>query len=160
MEATQAAEEVHIAEEEIGKAKRSRPPKINVSSCCAHKREYEKKGIGLVLMFAPFVIGWKLMITFFFTSSIRKVVWRVLGKALGTSHVPESFWQAIAWFHAYLPNNDKFHIVTLASVCWAIWNVRNRITFDKYILKSPSVITFYSISLLLYWAGGRTFWFS
>jgi hypothetical protein len=67
--------------------------------------------------------------------------------------VSGSFWQAIAWFHAYLPNNDKFHIVIVASVCWAIWNVRNRITFDKYILKSPSVIIFYSISLLLYWAG-------
>jgi hypothetical protein len=43
MEATHAAEEAHIAEEEIGKAKRSRAPKINVSSCCSQKREYEEK---------------------------------------------------------------------------------------------------------------------
>jgi hypothetical protein len=41
----------------------------------------------------------------------------------------------------------------LASVCWAIWNVHIKITFGKYTLKSPSLITFYSISLLIYWAG-------
>jgi hypothetical protein len=54
----------------------------------------------------------------------------------------------MAWFHAYLANHEKFHVVILVFVCWPIWNMRNRITFDKYILKSPSVISFYSISLL------------
>jgi hypothetical protein len=44
-------------------------------------------------------------------------------------------------------------MVILAFVCWAIWNVRNRITFGKYTLKSPSVIIFFSISLLIYLAG-------
>jgi hypothetical protein len=44
-------------------------------------------------------------------------------------------------------------MVILASVVWVIWNIRNRVTFDHYILKSPSVISFFSISLLLYWAG-------
>jgi hypothetical protein len=41
----------------------------------------------------------------------------------------------------------------MASVCWAIWNTRNRVTFDKYTLKSPSVISFFSISLLVYQEG-------
>jgi hypothetical protein len=44
-------------------------------------------------------------------------------------------------------------MVILASICWAIWNIRNRVTFDMFHLKSPSVITFYSISLLIYWEG-------
>jgi hypothetical protein len=92
------------------------------------------------------------MITFFHCA-ISKVVWGVLSKALGTNLVPGSFWQAIASLYAHLPKCHKFHMVILDSVCWAIWNVRNRITFDKYTLKSPSVITFYSISLLIYWAG-------
>jgi hypothetical protein len=89
----------------------------------------------------------------FFNCSTSKVVWGVLGKALGTDLVPGSFWQAMTWFHMHLPQCDKFHVVILSSICWAIWNVRNRVTFDKYNLKSSSVITFYSISLLIYWAG-------
>jgi hypothetical protein len=81
------------------------------------------------------------------------VVWGVLDKALGSNLIPGSFWQARAWFHNLLPGCGKFHVVILASICWAIWNVRNRITFDKFHLKSPSVISFYFISLLIYWAG-------
>jgi hypothetical protein len=45
-----------------------------------------------------------------------------------------------------------FYAVILASIYWAIWNMHNRVTFDKYNFKSPSIITFYSISLLIYWA--------
>jgi hypothetical protein len=59
----------------------------------------------------------------------------------------------MVWFHSFLSGFEKFHMVILASIYWAIWNIRNRITFDKFHLKSPSVITFYSISLLIYWAG-------
>jgi hypothetical protein len=77
----------------------------------------------------------------------------VLGKALGIDLVPNSLWQAMAWFHNFIPRWEKFHMVILASVVWVIWNIRNRVTFDLYILKSPSVISFFSISLLLYWAG-------
>jgi glucose dehydrogenase len=59
----------------------------------------------------------------------------------------------MAWFHSFLPGFEKYHMVILASICWAIWNIRNRVTFDKFQLKSPGVITFYSISLLIYWVG-------
>jgi hypothetical protein len=49
----------------------------------------------------------------------------------------------MAWFHNFIPRWEKFHVVILASVVWAIWaiwNIRGRITFDDYILKSLSVI--------------------
>jgi hypothetical protein len=59
----------------------------------------------------------------------------------------------MAWFHSYLPGLEKFHMVILASICWSIWNIRNRVTFDNFHLKSPSVISFYFFSLLIYWAG-------
>jgi hypothetical protein len=40
-----------------------------------------------------------------------------------------------------------------AALCWAIWITRNKITFDRYILKSPVVIVFSMCLFLLYWAG-------
>jgi hypothetical protein len=51
----------------------------------------------------------------------------------------------MAWFHSLLPGFGKFHMVILASICWAIWNIRNRVTFDNSQMKSPSVFSFYSI---------------
>jgi hypothetical protein len=89
----------------------------------------------------------------FFTCKIVRVVWGILGKALGTDCVPQSFWQAVTWFHVFMPKREKFHIVILATVCWAIWNTRNKVTFDKFVLKSLSVISFFSVSLLMYCVG-------
>jgi hypothetical protein len=71
----------------------------------------------------------------FFTFPISKVVWSVLGKALDFVSVPISFWKAMAWFHSYMPGLEKFHMVILASICWSIWNIRNRVTFDNFHLK-------------------------
>jgi hypothetical protein len=56
-----------------------------------------------------------------------------------------TFWQAMAWFQNFIPLVEKFHVVILASVVWAIWNNHKRVTFDKYILKSLSVISSFSI---------------
>jgi hypothetical protein len=56
----------------------------------------------------------------FITCPISKVVWGVLVKALGTNYMSGSFWQAMAWFHAYLANHEKFHVVILVFVCWPI----------------------------------------
>ena len=44
-------------------------------------------------------------------------------------------------------------MLLLAAVCWGIWVVRNKITFEKTVVCSP-MITFVSIcSFLQYWAG-------
>jgi hypothetical protein len=56
----------------------------------------------------------------FFTCNIAKLVWGILGKTLGTNQVPQYFWQAMTWFHVYLPKQEKFHMVIQALVCWAI----------------------------------------
>ena len=89
----------------------------------------------------------------FFTCNTSKVVWAVLATRMGANCVPKSFWQAMAWFHTFAPGCDKFYVVTIAAMCWKIWNVRNKIPFEKHIMRSPSEITFFSISLLMYWAG-------
>ena len=44
-------------------------------------------------------------------------------------------------------------MLLLAAVCWAIWIIRNRVTFDKLTVHSPLVTVFYMCSLLHYWAG-------
>jgi hypothetical protein len=72
---------------------------------------------------------------------------------MGAHCVPNNFWQAIAWFHSYIPHMEKFYVILIASICWIIWNIRNKVTFEKHILRSPSEISFFSISLMLYWAG-------
>jgi hypothetical protein len=73
--------------------------------------------------------------------------------SIGARCVPNSFWQAMAWFHSFIPRMECFYVVLIAAACWAIWSVRNKVTFEKHIFRSPSEIIFYTISMLLYWAG-------
>jgi hypothetical protein len=81
------------------------------------------------------------------------VIWGVLASAMGARCIPTSFWQAMAWFHSYAPGFEKFYVVIIAAVCWAIWNVRNKITFEKHVPRSPSEITYFAVALTVYWVG-------
>jgi hypothetical protein len=47
----------------------------------------------------------------------------------------------------------KFHMLILSAVCWAFWIVRNQITFDKKVVRSPMVAAFATCAFLRYWAG-------
>jgi hypothetical protein len=89
----------------------------------------------------------------FFTCNTSRVVWGVLASAMGVRCVPNSFWQAMAWLHAYFPGFERFYTIIIAAICWAIWNVRNKITFDKHILRSPSEISYFAVALIVYWTG-------
>jgi hypothetical protein len=89
----------------------------------------------------------------FFTCNTSKIVWGVLAAAMGVNCVPTSFWQAMSWFHSFSPGFEKFYVIIIAAVCWAIWNVRNKITFEKHVMKSPSEISYFAVALILYWAG-------
>jgi hypothetical protein len=59
----------------------------------------------------------------------------------------------MAWFHSYAPGFEKFYVVIIAAVCWVIWNVRNKITFEKHVLRSPNENTYFDEALIVYWAG-------
>jgi hypothetical protein len=48
---------------------------------------------------------------------------------------------------------DDLYMVGIAAICWAIWNTRNKITFDKYKMRTPCEVMFLSFALLMYWAG-------
>jgi hypothetical protein len=92
------------------------------------------------------------MITLFHLSHLKSGLGCV-GQSLGHKHVSGSSLQAMASFHAYLPNHEKFHVVILATACWAIRNVRNIITFDKYIFKITKCNLFLPYLFLLYCVG-------
>ena len=76
-----------------------------------------------------------------------------MGLSLGTSDCPKNLWQAITWFYSFLPGGKKIYMIGLAAVCWAIWIVRNKVTFDEHIVRSPSEVLFTMCSFLLYWLG-------
>lgn len=52
---------------------------------------------------------------------------------------------SFSYMHAFLPRG----VVGLAAVAWALWNCRNKVTFDKYVLHSPFEIVFAACSFLL-----------
>jgi hypothetical protein len=92
----------------------------------------------------------------FFSCSVAKVVWGSIGKVLGTDRCPASLWQAVFWFHAFLPGGKRFYMLGIAAVCWAIWTIRNKTTFDSYNMRSPSEAVFTMCSFVMYWAGLQT----
>jgi hypothetical protein len=44
-------------------------------------------------------------------------------------------------------------MLILSAVYWAIWIVRNQITFDKKVVRSPMIMVFVMCAFLRYWAG-------
>jgi hypothetical protein len=80
----------------------------------------------------------------FFSYNSSKAVWDILGNSLGARGVPKSFWQAMTWLYSYAPRMEKFYVVLIAAIFWAIWNVKNMVTFEEQILRSPSKIIFFA----------------
>jgi hypothetical protein len=57
------------------------------------------------------------------------------------------------WFYSFLPGGDRFYIVGMTAVCLATWTLRNKMTFEKYILWNPVDIVFMVCSFIVHWAG-------
>ena len=95
----------------------------------------------------------KLLLIYFFGCNRAKVVWGTLGAVWGTSSCPNYLWQCMVWLNMFFPLDKKFHMLLLASVCWAIWNIRNKITFDGMVVRSPIVTIGSMCAYLHYWAG-------
>ena len=41
----------------------------------------------------------------------------------------------------------------IGAICWGIWILRNKVTFDKYVARTPLEAVFTACSFMLYWAG-------
>jgi hypothetical protein len=52
-----------------------------------------------------------------------------------------------------MPKNDNLHMVGLAAICWAMWQSRNNICFEKKKIRSPVEIICLASSVIKYWAG-------
>ena len=89
----------------------------------------------------------------FFACPLARTVWGVLGLTVGASCAPRSIWQSLAWMYNLLPGGKKFYMMIIAAVCWGIWCLRNKTTFDKYNARSPLEAVFTACSFMLYWAG-------
>ena len=44
-------------------------------------------------------------------------------------------------------------MMIIAAICWGIWNLRNKVTFEKYVARNPLEAVFTACSFMLYWAG-------
>jgi hypothetical protein len=59
----------------------------------------------------------------------------------------------LAWFYSFLPGCDDLYMVGIAAICWTIWKTKNKVTFDKYKIRTPCEVMFLPSALLMYWAG-------
>lgn len=88
----------------------------------------------------------------FFKCPVARIAWRTVGSVFGTDLCPNSLCQFYSRCYVYLPDGERFFTTGLAAVCWAIWNCRNRATFEFKKLSSPFEIVFAACVHLTYWA--------
>lgn len=89
----------------------------------------------------------------FFDFHVAKTVWGTVGKVMGAECIPTNLWQSLSWFYAFLPGGYKFYMIGIAAICWGIWTVRNKVTFDAHVVRSPVGSIFTICSFLMYWSG-------
>lgn len=89
----------------------------------------------------------------FFTCSMAKYVWSLIGLVIGADCRPENMEQYFVWVQHFLPTGGACYMAGLAAVIWAIWTMRNRVVFDKKQVRSPTEIVCSTCSFLRYWAG-------
>jgi hypothetical protein len=68
-----------------------------------------EKGIGLDHLYSPCVIKMKLMTICSLPAKFQR--WFVL-IALGTNYILYSFWQAMAWLHAFIHGKENMNIIS------------------------------------------------
>lgn len=59
----------------------------------------------------------------------------------------------IVWLQRYLKIDKSTHVVLIAFTCWAIWKTRNKMSFEKILIKSPNEIICHVGALISCWAG-------
>lgn len=77
----------------------------------------------------------------------------MFAKCFGANTVPRTLDQCWNWCEKWLPLGKKFHVCGAAAICWAIWKARNKVCFDKIMIKNPLDIVYHACALIKYWAG-------
>jgi hypothetical protein len=91
----------------------------------------------------------------FFPYPAARFVWSCVAKSIGAQNRPGNFSQFFWWFPFFVPASRNVQILGLASICWAIWKLRNRACFDKKFINSPFDLICYSTVFMKYWAGDK-----
>jgi hypothetical protein len=89
----------------------------------------------------------------FFSCPAAKFVWSCVAKSIGAQNRPGNFSQFFWWFPQFVPASRNVQILGIASICWAVWKLRNRACFDKKLINSPFDLICYSTVFMKYWAG-------
>jgi hypothetical protein len=89
----------------------------------------------------------------FFSCPVAKVTWGVIAVCFGQTTRPNSYAQFWDWIRTALPGSDPMWMFGLAAICWATWKIRNRICFEKVLLRNVFEATFSVVSFMRYWVG-------
>jgi len=100
-----------------------------------------------------FLILLRLFRTFFFQCPVAKIIWVVVAKCFGAPNVPTNLEQCWLWCEKWFPFGKKFHPWGVATVCWALWKCRNKVVFEKKVVKNPLEIICHACALMIYWSG-------
>lgn len=71
---------------------------------------------------------------------------------VGADCRPCSFGQFWLWMQRYMKGGEKFHMIGLAAICWAIWRSRNNACFEKRIIRSPTEVICLASTFISFWA--------
>jgi hypothetical protein len=67
----------------------------------------------------------------FFDCSLARYVWILVAMVVGANCKPSNLNQFWVWCEKFLPVNRNLHTVGLAAICWALWQARNLVCFEK-----------------------------
>jgi len=92
------------------------------------------------------------IIHLFFECSMAKYVWSMVAMVVGGDCRPSSFDQFWYWVKNFMPRAEKFHMVGLAGICWALWRTRNNVCFEEKKVRSPTEVICLASSFISFWA--------
>jgi hypothetical protein len=76
-----------------------------------------------------------------------------VARSIGAHSRPGNFSQFFWWFPRFIPASRNVQILGIASICWAIWKLRNRACFEGKLINSPIDLICYATVFMKYWAG-------
>jgi hypothetical protein len=89
----------------------------------------------------------------FFTCAAAKFVWSCVAKSIRAPNRHASFSQFFWWFPNFFPASRNVQIAGVASICWAIWMLRNKACYEGKLIHSPIKLICYDVVFMKYWAG-------
>jgi hypothetical protein len=77
----------------------------------------------------------------------------VVGACFGTNTIPTNTQGYRQWIQNLVPNGKAIHHFGFAVICWALWKCRNKVVFEKKLIKHPAEIALHACAFMSYWAG-------